>query len=80
MVFGRNAKAKKYGHGGSVLGNVRFGDQTLLQGAMGDTGSGGGTPKTRTLRFNKKPRQPNLEHFDLESRTRVQNSNPSIFV
>ena len=49
MVFERNAKSEKYGHGGSVLGNARFGNQTLLQGAMGATGSGG-APKTRTLR------------------------------
>ena len=35
MVFGRNAKLKKYGHGGSVLGNDRFGDQTVLHGGNG---------------------------------------------
>ena len=39
MVFERNVKSEKYGHGGSVLGNIRFGNQSLLQGAMGDAES-----------------------------------------
>ena len=53
MVFGWNAKSKRYGHGGSVLGDVGFGDQTLLQGAMGDTGSGGARPKLEPFDLTK---------------------------
>ena len=73
MVFGWNAKSKKYGHGGSVLRDVGFGDQTLLEGAIGDAGSGG-----RAQNSNPSiTRRPNLETFDFETKTRAQTLNPS---